>query len=77
MDKTALYLGYFIVYSVIMLIIGKSSLRGANTPQDYFICGKKVSLKDKLGTALSDPKSKIILVMGIIIVVLLILLIVT
>ena len=44
MEKTALYLIYFIIYSLIMLIIGKSSLRGDNTPQDYFICGKQISL---------------------------------
>ena len=44
MEKTALYLIYFIIYSLIMLIIGKSSLRGENTPQDYFICGKQLSL---------------------------------
>ena len=44
MEKTALYLICFIVYSLIMLIIGKSSLRGDNTPRDYFICGKQISL---------------------------------
>ena len=44
MEKTALYLAYFIVYSLIMLIIGKSSLRGDNTPRDYFICGKQIPL---------------------------------
>lgn len=44
MDKTGLYLMYFIVYSLIMLVIGKNSLRGENTPRDYFICGKKVPL---------------------------------
>ena len=44
MDKTALYMAFFTLYSLIMLIIGKSSLRGENTPQDYFICGKQLSL---------------------------------
>lgn len=44
MSKTALYLCYFCIYSVVLLIIGKSSLRGANTSKDYFICERKVSL---------------------------------
>jgi Na+/proline symporter len=44
MGKTALYLGCFCLYSVILLVIGKSSLHGSNTPGDYFICEKKVSL---------------------------------
>lgn len=44
MGKTALYLSYFCLYSVVLLIIGKSSLRGGNTPKDYFICERKVSL---------------------------------
>ena len=44
MGKTALYLGYFCIYSFVLLFIGKSSLRGSSTPQDYFICGHKVSL---------------------------------
>lgn len=42
MGKTALYLGCFCLYSAILLIIGKSSLHGMNTPEDYFICEKKV-----------------------------------
>ena len=44
MDKTALYLAYFTVYSLIMLFIGKDSLHGDNTPGDYFICNKRVTL---------------------------------
>ena len=44
MGKAVLYLGYFTLYSIILLIIGKSSLHGSNTPEDYFICGRKVSL---------------------------------
>ncbi|MBQ7535149.1 MAG: sodium:solute symporter family protein [Stomatobaculum sp.] len=44
MGKTALYLGYFCIYSLVLLIIGKSSLRGSSTPQDYFICGHQVTL---------------------------------
>lgn len=44
MSKTLLYLSYFCLYSIVLLIIGKSSLRGSNTPQDYFICERKVSL---------------------------------
>lgn len=44
MSKTILYLGYFCLYSVVLLIIGKSSLRDGNTPEDYFICERKVGL---------------------------------
>ena len=44
MGKTALYLGCFCLYSVVLLIIGKSSLHGVNTPEDYFICRRTVSL---------------------------------
>lgn len=44
MGKTALYLAYFCIYSVIMLIIGKGSMHGSSTPRDYFICERKVSL---------------------------------
>ena len=44
MGKTALYLGYFCIYSFVLLFIGKSSLRGISTPQDYFICGHQVTL---------------------------------
>lgn len=43
MSKTAMYLAYFCIYSVILLIIGKGSLRPGATPRDYFICEKKVS----------------------------------
>ena len=44
MGKTALYLAYFCVYSLILLVIGKSSLRTGGTPQDYFICERRVGL---------------------------------
>lgn len=44
MSKTILYVGYFCLYSIVILVIGKSSLRGANTPRDYFICERKVGL---------------------------------
>ncbi len=44
MGKTALYLGYFCIYSTILLIIGKSSMHGSSTPRDYFICERKVPL---------------------------------
>ena len=43
-SRTLLYLCYFCVYSIVLLIIGKSSLRDANTPEDYFICERKVNL---------------------------------
>lgn len=44
MSKTALYLLYFCLYSVALLIIGKTSLGGSDTPRDYFICERKVNL---------------------------------
>lgn len=44
MSKTILYLGYFCLYSVVLLVIGKSSLRDGSTPEDYFICERKVGL---------------------------------
>lgn len=44
MSKTVLYLGYFCLYSLVLLIIGKSSLRDGGTPEDYFICERKVGL---------------------------------
>lgn len=44
MSKTVLYLGYFCVYSLILLVIGKSSLRVGTTPRDYFICERQVGL---------------------------------
>lgn len=44
MGKTALYLCYFCLYSVVLLFIGKSSLRGGSTPQDYFLCERRVPL---------------------------------
>ena len=44
MEKTVMYLAYFMIYSVLLLIIGKSSLHGPVTEEDYFICGKQVSL---------------------------------
>ncbi len=44
MGKTALYLGYFTLYSIILLIIGKSSFHTSSGPEDYFICEHKVSL---------------------------------
>lgn len=44
MSRTVLYLCYFCVYSIVLLVIGKSSLRDANTPEDYFICERKVNL---------------------------------
>ena len=44
MSKTALYLAYFCVYSLILLVIGKSSLRTGATPRDYFICERRVGL---------------------------------
>lgn len=50
MSKTVIYLGYFCLYSVVLLIIGKSSLRDGNTPEDYFICERKVSLAQSVCT---------------------------
>lgn len=44
MSKTALYLLYFCLYSVVLLIIGKTSLGSDNSPRDYFICERKVNL---------------------------------
>ena len=44
MSKTILYLGYFCLYSIVLLVIGKSSLRDGSTPEDYFICERKVGL---------------------------------
>ena len=44
MGKTALYLGYFCLYSFVLLIIGKGSLKGQSTPEDYFICSHQVPL---------------------------------
>jgi SSS family solute:Na+ symporter len=44
MSKTVLYLGYFCLYSIILLVIGKSSLRSGHTPSDYFICERRVGL---------------------------------
>ncbi len=44
MSKTALYLAYFCAYSLILLVIGKSSLRTGATPRDYFICERRVGL---------------------------------
>jgi SSS family solute:Na+ symporter len=43
-SKTVLYLVYFCLYSIALLIIGKSSLRGGSTPGDYFLCQRKVGL---------------------------------
>lgn len=44
MNKTVLYLIYFCVYSVALLLIGKSSLRDNRTVGSYFTCDRKVSL---------------------------------
>lgn len=44
MNKTVLYLIYFCVYSVALLLIGKSSLRDNRTVSSYFTCDRKVSL---------------------------------
>ena len=44
MNKTVLYLAYFCIYSAILLLIGKSSLRDNRTVNSYFTCGRKVSL---------------------------------
>ena len=44
MNKTVLYLIYFCIYSVILLLIGKSSLRDNRTVSSYFTCDRKVSL---------------------------------
>lgn len=42
MSKTVMYLGYFCIYSIILMIIGKGSLRPGATPRDYFICERNV-----------------------------------
>lgn len=39
-----MYLCYFCLYSAVLLVIGKSSLRGGNTPSDYFACERNVGL---------------------------------
>ena len=44
MNKTALYLIYFCVYSAALLLIGKSSLREDPTPRGYFLCSRTASL---------------------------------
>lgn len=44
MSKTALYLIYFCTYSLVLLVIGKGSLRGGNSMRAYFICDRSVSL---------------------------------
>ena len=44
MSKIGLYLAYFCIYSLILLAIGKSSLRTSATPRDYFICERMVGL---------------------------------
>lgn len=50
MSKTMLYLGYFCLYSIVLLVIGKSSLRDGSTPEDYFICERKVGLPQSVCT---------------------------
>ena len=50
MSKTILYLGYFCLYSLVLLIIGKSSLRDGSTPEDYFICERKVGVAQSVCT---------------------------
>ena len=44
MSKTALYLLYFCIYSLVLMIIGKNSLRAGRSMRDYFICGRSVSV---------------------------------
>lgn len=44
MSKTAMYLLYFCIYSLVLLIIGKGSLRVEASPRDYFICERRVNL---------------------------------
>lgn len=44
MNKTVLYLIYFCVYSIALLLIGKSSLREAPTVSSYFLCDRTASL---------------------------------
>ena len=46
MGKTAIYLGFFCIYSVILLIMGKGSFGGNSTPEEYFICERKVELRE-------------------------------
>ncbi len=42
MSKTAMYLIYFCIYSLILLVIGKRSLRFGTSPRDYFISDRRV-----------------------------------
>lgn len=44
MNKTIVYLIYFCIYSAILLIIGKTSLKDNNTVHMFYIGGRKVSL---------------------------------
>ena len=44
MNKTALYLIYFCIYSAALLLIGKSSLREDPTARSYFLCDRTASL---------------------------------
>lgn len=44
MNKIALYLIYFCVYSFALMIIGKSTLRGGSSLKDYYICDRRVRL---------------------------------
>ncbi len=46
MGKTAIYLGFFCIYSMILLIMGKGSFGGNSTPEEYFICKRQVGLRE-------------------------------
>ena len=44
MNKTLLYLIYFAVYSAILMVIGKSSLRSSDSVSKFFMCGRQLPL---------------------------------
>jgi len=44
MNKTLLYLIYFAIYSAILLVIGKSSLRDSDSVSKFFMCDRRLPL---------------------------------
>ena len=44
MGKTGLYLCYFCIYSLAVLIVGKSSINGEESVSEYFTCRRTLSL---------------------------------
>lgn len=44
MSKTVVYLAYFIVYSVILLVIGKASFREDDSVDKFFVGGRRMGV---------------------------------